>query len=564
MHPDVQTVQAKLKEILYDCVVDVKATKAALFLYDQPSNRYELVTEYGFKGAIRSTADDKDPIVDRCSRTKTVFYVNSLMEDPRLSAILYESKTERLLVAPIYQRGKLVGFVDMRDKAAKAPFDANDAPIAQRVADRIVELFADKNVFGHRFITLSGKEPLPAVLTGVYGRAAEATPAPFPKPAAVSAPIPTPAPQPAITISDQATSFVPRISNVILEARTGAERVRNAPAAIDTLSEAEMNVIREVLRGVLLIPGAVIAAFSAFGHLGGVQEIAARALPTDEALNLLQSKLNSWLAKRGESGGPLRNRVQMPAGTSGSAIRDEDIKKVFTAPIAAGPVKSLYLSVGFAVDPERSMHELLAAFHQQLQLAIEQSMSRRQANASRIRIAEKVVEPDFCRFPELRRHSNAVVARADAFAKFLGLTPMEIETARVVALVHDAGMRLLDYDRLYRKRDLSPDDLSILREHTIVGAAIVDPLLGPEIARAVLCHRERFDGEGYPSKIRGEEIPLLSRIVQLCDVYEAMTSKDNYQPPQAHDAAMNVIAAGSGLQFDPQLARRFEEMLRSV
>ena len=125
-------------------------------------------------------------------------------------------------------------------------------------------------------------------------------------------------------------------------------------------------------------------------------------------------------------------------------------------------------------------------------------------------------------------------------------------------------MRLLDYDRLYRKRDLSPDDLSILREHTIVGAAIVDPLLGPEIARAVLCHHERFDGEGYPSKIRGEEIPLLSRIVQLCDVYEAMTSKDNYQPPQTHDAAMNVIAAGSGLQFDPQLARRFEEMMRSV
>jgi hypothetical protein len=500
VHPDVQALQAKLKEILYDCVVDVKATKAALFLYDQPTDRYELVTEYGFKGGIRSIADDKDPIVERCSRGKTVFYVNSLTEDPRFSAILYESKTERLLVAPIYQRGKLVGFVDMRDKAAKEPFDGKDAPIAQRVADRIIELFADKNVFGHRFITLSGKDPLPAVFTGIYSPPVLATPAPFPKPAAVFAATPTPAPQPAVTIPDQAVSFVPKISSLILEARTGAERVRNAPAAIDTLSEAEMNVIREVLRGVILIPGALIAAFSAFGHLGGVQEIAARALPTDEALNLLQSKLNSWLAKRGESGGPLRNRVQTLSGAGGSAIRDEDIKKVFTAPIVAGAVKSLYLSVGFAVDPERSMHELLAAFHQQLQLAIEQSMSRRQVNANRIRIAEKVVEPDFSRYPELRRHSNAVVARADAFARFLGLAPAEIETARIVALVHDAGMRLLDYDRLYRKRDLTPDDLNILREHTIVGAAIVDPLLGPEIARAVLCHHERFDGEGYPGK----------------------------------------------------------------
>ena len=84
---------------------------------------------------------------------------------------------------------------------------------------------------------------------------------------------------------------------MILEARTAAERVRNAPAAIDTLSEAEMNVIREVLRGVLLIPGAVIAAFSAFGHLGGVQEIAARALSTDEALNLLQSIVDHKLER---------------------------------------------------------------------------------------------------------------------------------------------------------------------------------------------------------------------------------------------------------------------------
>src|SRR5205807_9594765 len=106
-----------------------------------------------------------------------------------------------------------------------------------------------------------------------------------------------------------------------------------------------------------------------------------------------------------------------------------------------------------------------------------------------------------------------------AFARFIALTQLEVETARVVALVHDAGMRLLDYDRLYRKRDISPDEMSILREHVQVGAALVEPLLGNEIARAVLGHHERWDGRGYPNALAGEEISRLARIIQICDAY---------------------------------------------
>jgi len=555
VHPEIQDLQVKLKEILYDCAVEVKATKAALYLLDTPTSRYELVTEYGFKGAARSSADEKNPIIDRCEKTRSPFFINGLMAEPRFSELLYEAQTDRLLVAPIYIRGQLVGILDMRDKGGKAPFETADLQKAQNVGERIAELFASKNVWGQRFITLSGNDPLPQ--TAPRPRAT-APPNVVPVPAPVTL---TPMPQPAPVT--QATSYLPKISSLILEARTAADRVRNA-VVVDSLSEAEMNIVREILRSVLLIPGAQVAAFSALGHLGGVQDIVARALLTDDGLAFLHSKLNAWLAKRGESPATLRTRVQNPFGTTGAAIREQDIKKIFTAPITAGSIRGLYLSVAFAADPERSIHELLAAFHHQLQLAIEQSISRRQALATRLRIAEKVVEPDFSRFPELRRHSNAVIARVDAFARFLALSPGEIDTTKIVALVHDCGMRLLDYDRLYRKWDLSPDDLNILREHPAVGAAVVDPLLGPEIARAVLCHHERWDGRGYPNELSGEEIPLMSRIVQICDVYEAMTAVDNYQPPQSHDTAMSVIARDAAIQFDPDLARRFEEMMRTA
>ncbi len=506
MHAEVQELQAKLKEILYHCAVDIKASKAALYLLDTPTNRFEMITEYGFEGAARPAADSKNPIVDKCERTRSPFF--------------FEMQSDRLLIAPIYLRGQLVGIIDMRDKDGKEPFETFDLRKAQTVSDRIAELFGNKNVWEQRFVT------------------------PLPQPSPVA----------------QAASYTPRVSSLILEARTAAERVRNA-VAVDTLSETEMNIVREIVRAVLLIPGALVAAFSALGHLGGIQEIASRALLTDDALALLQSKFNAWLTKRGESGATLRNRMQTPFGTTGAAIREQDIKKVFTAPITAGSIRGLYLSVGFSGEPERSTHELLAAFHQQLQLAIEQSLSRRHLVAARLRIAEKVVEPDFSRFPELRRHSNAVVARVEAFARFLTMTPVEIDTAKVVALVHDAGMRLLDYDRLYRKRDPSPDDMNILREHPVVGAAIIEPLLGPEAARAVLSHHERWDGRGYPNELVGEEIPLTSRILQICDVYEAMTAMDGYQSPQSHDTTMAVIARDAGVQFDPDLARRFEEMM---
>jgi hypothetical protein len=261
---------------------------------------------------------------------------------------------------------------------------------------------------------------------------------------------------------------------MILEARAAAELIlETAPS--ESLSEAEVVAARDVLRAMLLVPGLTVASFSAFGHMGGVQEVVANATVTDEGLSFLQSKLNTWLSKRGEGGGFLRPTVQHPSGSTGPAITPAQMQKVFTAPVAAGTLRGIYLTVAFSANPERASHEMLAAFHAQLQLAIEHSISRGGTLSARWRVAEKLLEPDFSHYPELRRHSDAVVARVEAFARYIALTPSEVDAARLAALVHDCGMRLLDYDRLYRKRDISPDELGILQEHVQIGAAIVEP-----------------------------------------------------------------------------------------
>jgi hypothetical protein len=574
VHQEVEELRPKLKEVLYDCAVEIRATKAALYLFDGTS-KFELVTEYGFRGAVRNVADFNDALIDRCMRARTPFFVNGLAAEPRLSEILYEASTDRLLVAPIYSRGKLIGVVDMRDKAAKQPFEQPDVAKAQQIADRFVQLLADKAIFGHRFIALSkltgqheaaGSEPgAQTVSAEPPVREKPNVPAHAAPTAAMAAPPiavqPPPAAAPAPPQQPAARSHTPRLASLVLEARTAASRLVVAPAG-ESISETELNAAREVLRSTLLIPGAVAAMFSAYGHLGGLQEIAARSTLAEDAKNLIQSKLNVWLTKRGEAGGFIRTSVVTPFGTTAAAVTAADVQKVFTAPINVGTLRGIYLTVVFGRDLDRLSHDLLSVMHAHLQLVIEQSMSRGVVASLQARIADKLIEPDFAKYPELRRHTEAVAKLSESLARHLNLSQAEVEQARIVALVHDIGLRLLDYDRLYRKPDLTQEEMGFLREHPVVGAAMVDPLLGGDIARAVLCHHERYDGRGYPNELAGEDIPLASRVVQVCDAWVAMTDVESYQTPQTPDAALATITRAAGGQFDPNFATKFVEMMK--
>jgi len=575
VHPEVDELRPKLKEILYDCAVDLKATKAALYLFDGVTRNFELVTEYGFRGSVRQFADFNDPVIDRCGRGRTPFYLNGLAADPRFSELLYASATDRLLAAPVYLRGQLVGAIDMRDKASKQPFEQTDVAKAQAIADRLGNLFTNKNVFGQRFIALSDVDEAapaaPAAGESVTTRSAAAVAAaPVIAPQVVRPPAPAappvaapPLPQIAKTREAESSRVhVPRLATLVIDARTASGPIVVEPAPL-SISEAELAATREILRAILMIPGAVVAAFSAFGHMGGVQEIASKSAMSEEASTLLQSKLNIWLTRRGEAGGYVRTAAQTPLGTSASPISAAQLQKVFTAPVVVGAMRGLYLTVGFAAPPDRTTHEILAALLQQLQVAIEHSMQKSSLQTLRNRAAERLVEPDFSRYPELRRHTDAVCARAVAFAQFLGMTPSEVDNVRLTAMVHDCGMRLLDYDHLYRKKDISTDEVHILREHVSVGAAMVEPLLGTEIARAVLCHHERVDGRGYPNELHGDEIPQLSRLVQICDAFVAITDPDTYQPPQTVEQALSIISTAAGSQFDDALTKKFIDMMRT-
>ena len=352
------------------------------------------------------------------------------------------------------------------------------------------------------------------------------------------------------------------MASLIMEAHTAVSRFASPTA--ESIGEGELVAAREVLRKMLTINGVVVVSLSAFGHMGGIQEIVSKSTLTGETLNFLQSKLSGWLAKRGEPAGSVRTNAQTPLGLLTPPIASSDIQKVFTAPVIVGNLKGMYLTIGFNEAPDRAAHETLAANLDELQLVVEASLTRTALQRVRTRAAEKLLEPDFTKFPVLKRHTDLVVSRVDQFLRVLGLLPAVAETVRLTAIVHDVGMRVLDYERLYRKRGLSDEELNILHEHVFVGAAMVEPLLGPEVARGVLAHHERMDGRGYPNELRGEEIPLAARIVQICDAYETMISPESYQPVDTPEVALATIYRGAGTQFDGDLAKKFVEMMRSA
>jgi len=103
-----------------------------------------------------------------------------------------------------------------------------------------------------------------------------------------------------------------------------------------------------------------------------------------------------------------------------------------------------------------------------------------------------------------------------------------------------------------------------MAEHSIVGAALVEPLLGPEIAQAVLRHHERVDGKGYPSRLSGQQIPFASRVVQICDAWVAMTSAHSYQVSIDPTEAVKRMREGAGSQFDQELVAKFLDSLGEI
>lgn len=165
------------------------------------------------------------------------------------------------------------------------------------------------------------------------------------------------------------------------------------------------------------------------------------------------------------------------------------------------------------------------------------------------------------RYPRSRVRNIAMYAVATARA--LRLAPDEIEMVRLGALLCNLGMLRIPETILDKTTPLTDDEQARLRHHPVYSAELLSGI--PELREVVpivLHHHEDWSGNGYPSGISGDRIPLGARIVRICETYDALTCERSYRPAYPLGEAMKAIAAGSQRQFDPRIVHAFKQSMQ--
>ena len=167
------------------------------------------------------------------------------------------------------------------------------------------------------------------------------------------------------------------------------------------------------------------------------------------------------------------------------------------------------------------------------------------------------------RFRQLRpvtyNHSVRVARFARATGRAFGFNDARLRQLAQTAVLHDVGKILIPEMVLNRPRRPTPTELFILHMHPSFGALLASYYnLPAELRIRTQHHHERWDGLGYPHKLGGEDIPLMARIVQVADTYDAMVAADRpYRRPLTHEEAAAELRQHEGKQFDPRVIEAF-------
>jgi diguanylate cyclase (GGDEF)-like protein len=166
------------------------------------------------------------------------------------------------------------------------------------------------------------------------------------------------------------------------------------------------------------------------------------------------------------------------------------------------------------------------------------------------------------RHPSLEGHLGGVAQLAEAVGRHLGIEGEALDHVRVAAELHDVGKVAIPDAILNKPGPLDDDEWAFMHRHTLIGERIVGaaPALGA-VAKLVRASHERWDGDGYPDRTAGEDIPLGARIVAVCDAYDAIVADRPYRRGRSAAEAMEELQRCAGAQFDPAVVAAFAAVL---
>ncbi|SFH67622.1 diguanylate cyclase (GGDEF) domain-containing protein [Tindallia magadiensis] len=220
------------------------------------------------------------------------------------------------------------------------------------------------------------------------------------------------------------------------------------------------------------------------------------------------------------------------------------------------------LAIGWAVR-KNDQKSLLTLFEEAEDHMYQNKMNESENEKTGILFSMKKLLRD--RAIETFEHSQRMQQWALKIGKALTLANQEQNALSKLAELHDIGMVGISKEILNKKEALTEEEWEKVKRHPSLGYKIVSstPALR-QVAEGVLAHHEHWDGKGYPQGLRGEEIPLLARIIAITDAYDVMTQDQPYQKAKSQEEAIQELKRCAGTQFDPELIRLFLSILQEA
>lgn len=207
--------------------------------------------------------------------------------------------------------------------------------------------------------------------------------------------------------------------------------------------------------------------------------------------------------------------------------------------------------------------QLLGTISNQVAIAIENAKLYGELKETFYEIVFALADTIEKRDPYTGGHTKRVMDYCIAIANQMGLDRDEIEKLKLSAILHDIGKIGIRDSILLKEDKLSEEEYLAIQNHTIYGAEILKHVKKLEkIIPGVKYHHEKFDGSGYPEKLKKEEIPLIARIIAVADTFDAMTTDRPYRRGLSFEIALKELKNKAGTQFDPQIVDHLIEAFR--
>jgi putative nucleotidyltransferase with HDIG domain len=211
-----------------------------------------------------------------------------------------------------------------------------------------------------------------------------------------------------------------------------------------------------------------------------------------------------------------------------------------------------------AAEKERQLERYAADLRGAFKRERSHSQELERSYSATVRVLSNAVE---ARDAYTGKHADRVTAYGIEIARAMGLSLADEPQVEFGFLLHDIGKVAIPDAILYKPGSLTEKERALMAQHPLIGSEIVAGIeFLSEAAQVVRSHHERWDGNGYPDGLRGEEIPLAARVFAVADVLDALTTDRPYRPALALTEARRMIIAAGGTQFDPRVIEAFESI----